>query len=101
MTHPHKHFFIQIVILIVWALIMLLARETVRVEAQIICPNLKYLKEPLPGWSWRPNQTIVVRVDDGWEGPDRAAIKDGNLKWNDFNCSGVEFTDFSEKTYTL
>ncbi|HEY3580490.1 MAG TPA: hypothetical protein VGK82_08095 [Pyrinomonadaceae bacterium] len=101
MSHPHKHFLIQAVILILWALTMSLVRDDVRVQAQITCPNLKYLKEPLPGWSWRQNRTVTVKIDDGWEEPDRAAIKDGNLKWNDFNCSGVEFTDFSEKTYTL
>jgi len=71
MSHPHKHFIIQGAILIVWALMMSLMRDDVRVQAQITCPNLKYLKEPLPGWSWRPNRTVVVKIDDGWEEPDR------------------------------
>src|SRR5690349_6018282 len=101
MSYPHKHFLIQAVILIAWTLLIFATRDGVNVQAQITCPNLKHLKEPLPGWSWRPNRTVVVRIDDGWEDTDRAAIQDGNLKWNDFNCSGVEFTDFSSKTYTL
>jgi hypothetical protein len=88
MSHPHKHFVIQGVILILWVLSVLMMRDSGNVQAQIACPDLKYLKEPLPGWSWRPNRMIAVSIDDGWEEPDRAAIQDGHLKWNDFNCSG-------------
>jgi hypothetical protein len=70
------------------------------VEAQNTCPNIKYLAPP-PGWSWHADTTVTVKIDDGWNQSERNAIADGNRKWNDFNCSGVEFVDFSEKTFTL
>lgn len=79
--------------------------HTTYVEAQYNCPNYKYLRpfNVHPGWSWRPNRTIIVSIDDGWTEPDRNAIADGNEKWNTWNggnCSGVEFAGFFEKTYT-
>jgi hypothetical protein len=69
------------------------------VDAQITCPNLKYLS-PNPGVSWYANTTVTVWIDSAWDEPSRNAIKSGHIKWNDFNCSGVHFAGFLEKTYT-
>jgi hypothetical protein len=69
------------------------------VEAQITCPNIKYLS-PVPGVSWYKDTEVTVKIDSNWILSERSAIANGNRKWNDFNCSGVEFVDFSEKTYT-
>ena len=98
----HKHFVIQGIILTVWVILMVLAHGPINVESQFLCPDYKFLA-PNPGWSWRPNKTITVSIDDGWEDPDRLAIIDGNIKWNSWNggnCSGVRFVGFTPKTYT-
>jgi len=98
-----KHFLLQGSILTLWVWFVILPIIDTKVEAQGTCidpVNYKYLA-PNPGWAWYANTSVTVRIDDGWDEPDRNAIKDGNLKWNDLNCSGVEFSDFSEKTYTL
>jgi hypothetical protein len=68
------------------------------VEAQIICPNIKYLG-PIPGFSWHKDTEVTVKIDSNWNPTEQSAIANGNRKWNDFNCSGVKFVDFSEKTY--
>lgn len=100
MRTSFRHFILQGAILVCWLFFVILPTANRSVEAQITCPNLKYLA-PIPGWSWYANTTVTVKIDDGWNASERAAIADGNLKWNDFNCSGVEFIDFSEKTYSL
>lgn len=51
--------------------------------------------------SWHKDTTVTVKIDSLWNPSERNAIKAGNVKWNDFNCSGVKFVDFSEKTYTF
>ena len=62
----HKHFTIQGVVLTLWVIFMVLAHATIDVESQLVCPNIKYLA-PNPGWSWRPNRTITVSLDSGWD----------------------------------
>lgn len=95
-----KHFILQAAILVCWLIFIIFPMMNKSVEAQNTCPNLKYLA-PLPGWSWYADTTVTVKIDDGWNESERNAIADGNRKWNDFNCSGVKFVDFSEKTFTL
>ena len=98
----HKHFVIQGIILTMWVLLMVLAHGTVNVESQFLCPDYKFLT-PNPGWSWRPNKTITVSIDQEWNDLDRFAIIDGNIKWNSWNggnCSGVKFVGFTPRTYT-
>ena len=100
MSTSLRHFILQGAILVSWLLLVILPMANKSVDAQITCPNLKYLS-PIPGVSWYANTRVTVRIDDGWNQSERNAIADGNVKWNDFNCSGVEFVDFSEKNYTL
>lgn len=78
---------------------MILPTANKSVEAQITCPNIKYLS-PIPGVSWTKDTTVTVKIDSNWNQSERSAIANGNRKWNDFNCSGVTFVDFSERTYT-
>ena len=97
-----KHFLLQGMILLLWLLFVIFPITDTRVEAQASCVNpvnYKYLF-PNPGVSWYAATTVTVRIDSNWSTSEQAAIKDGNLKWNDSNCSGVEFDDFTEKTYT-
>jgi hypothetical protein len=97
-----KHFLLQGMILLLWLLFVIFPITDTRVEAQASCVNpvnYRYLS-PNPGVSWYAGTTVTVRIDDNWNASEQAAIKDGNLKWNDSNCSGVEFDDFTEKTYT-
>ena len=95
-----KHFILQGAILLCWLFFVILPMANKSVEAQITCPNLKYLS-PIPGWSWHKDTEVTVKIDSNWNSSERSAIANGNGKWNDFNCSGVEFVDFGEKTYTL
>lgn len=95
-----KHLTLQVGILVSWLFLVILPITNENVEAQNTCPDIKYLA-PLPGWSWHANAIVTVKIDDGWNEAERNAIADGNRKWNDFNCSGVEFGDFSAKTFTL
>jgi hypothetical protein len=98
MSTSLKHFILQGSIFVSWIFLVILPLTNESVEAQITCPKLKYIA-PIPGWSWYANTTVTVKIDDSWNESERAAIADGNMKWNDFNCSGVEFVDFSEKAY--
>ena len=100
MTTPLKHFILQGAIFLSWLFFVILPLANKSVEAQITCPNLKYLK-PIPGWSWNKDAKVTVKIDSNWSPSERSAIENGNKKWNDFNCSGVKFEDFAEKTYTL
>jgi hypothetical protein len=96
-----KHFILQGAILVCWLVFVILPIANKSVEAQITCPNIKYLS-PIPGFSWYKDTTVTVKIDSNWENEsERNAIANGNKKWNDFNCSGVKFVDFGEKTYTL
>jgi hypothetical protein len=99
MSTSLKHFILQGAILVSWAFLLILPLTNASVEAQITCPKLKYLA-PIPGWSWYKDTEVTVKIDSNWTPSERSAIANGNAKWNDFNCSGVEFVSFSEKTYT-
>ena len=94
-----RHFILQGGILVCWLVFVILPMANKSVEAQITCPSIKYLS-PIPGFSWYKGTTVTVKIDSNWNPSERSAIANGNRKWNDFNCSGVEFVDFSEKTYT-
>lgn len=76
MSSPRRHFVIQTILLVVWIMFMV-SVHTTYVEARYNCPNYKYLRpfNVHPGWSWRPNRTIIVSIDDGWTEPDRNVLQ--------------------------
>lgn len=59
-----KHLMLQVGTLVSWLFLVILPITNENVDAQITCPDIKYLA-PLPGWSWHANATVRVKIDDG------------------------------------
>lgn len=100
MSLTHKHFAIQVLVLISWATFLTCTQKTAAVEP-FTCPTeLKFLAPPpLKSWPW--NSNVIVKIDSSFNPTDRLAIKNGVMKWNGApNCSFVSFSDFEPQTFT-
>lgn len=79
MSLTHKHFAIQILVLISWATLLTYTQKTCAVEP-FTCPTeLKFLAPPpLKSWPW--NSNVIVKIDSSFNPTDRLAIKNGVIK---------------------
>jgi len=100
MSYSHKHYVIQLILLIGWFVLMSLTYSSIVQSQGFGCPYYKY-EAYQPGWSWPQHRTVTVYIDSLWDPDDRASFAEGNLKWSGApNCSDVHFVGFSAKTFT-
>jgi hypothetical protein len=100
MSPTHKHFAIQIVILIVWTA-LLTGTQKADAGEPLSCPTDMHFLAPPPLKSWPWNSTVNVKIDSAFSPTDRPAIENGVKKWNNQpNCSFVRFSGFQAQTFT-
>jgi hypothetical protein len=81
MSPTHKHFAIQILILIVWAVFLTSTEKADAVEPAS-CPTEMHFLAPPPLKSWPWNSNVNVKIDSTFIPTDRSAIENGVIKWN-------------------
>lgn len=107
MALTRKNRILQSVLLLVWITIVLLD-VAIPVQSQGCLPPLVapgYISPTITHGSWRPAiGDVAVKIDVNFANftPDATfLIEDGQRKWNSaLTCSGVEFTNFQDVTFT-
>ncbi len=99
---PHIIRIINLALLFACLLIGITARVMIHVKAQGGCQYPPLASDPIK-FSWAPNTSVTVEIDDTWNPSDRGAFESGIRKWNDwklFDCSNVSFGIFNAHHFT-